>query len=284
MKLVTLSDHTGKQLQNAEQVREAHYLAHLAEYHRALDQLRGRKELASQRLRSAWKDRKIWGLLSSSLEWMAARRAKSPATPSMPIANRQEAVWAAGHEGEQLVLNTLKYQLNDLWTVMTGYRNRKGEIDLVAVGPDGIIALEIKHLNGFVYCNGDHWYRDKYDRYGNPVERGLPIADEGGRAPSRQLNEAADALQTFLQQRGIPGHVLQVVVLSHSMSSIGTMQNQTVDWVCTTETLNPGAFCRGRCNENLPEQTNKIVSLIQKDHAHSNGPRTPARKLTPMAS
>jgi Nuclease-related domain len=219
MKLVTLSDHTGTQLQNAEQIREMHYLARLAEYHGALDHLRGRREVAGQALRRAWKDRKVWGLLSGFMEWVAAKRARAPGAPSMSNANRQETVWAAGHEGEQLVVNALKYQLNDAWTVISGYRNRKGEIDLIAVGPDGIIALEIKHLNGLVSCNGDHWYRDKYDRYGNAVERGLPIADKGGRAPSRQLNESTDVLQTFLQQRGVSGYVLRVVVLSRHVQN-----------------------------------------------------------------
>ncbi len=121
------------------------------------------------------------------------------------------------------MLQALTHQLNDAWTVIAGYRNRSGEIDLVAVGPEGIAAVEIKYLNGVVSCEGDLWFRDKYDKYGNLVEQGLPVADRRGRSPSRQLNETTDTLATFLAQRKVAGHILRVVVLSHPMSRLGTM-------------------------------------------------------------
>ncbi len=60
-------------------------------------------------------------------------------------------------------------------------------------GPEGIAAIEIKHLNGVIHCRRDRWRRDKYDNYGNMVERGVAIQDRGGRSPSRQVNEVADA-------------------------------------------------------------------------------------------
>jgi hypothetical protein len=274
VRLLVLSDHTANQIHKAKQSREGQYLAAMEEYGRAKERLRHRRESATRALRSAFAERRIWATLRGLCEWVAARRANLPGAPIMPRADRQETVWAAGHEGEQLILDQLAYQLSDEWTVITGYRNHKGEIDMLAVGPDGIMALEIKHLNGVVHCNGDQWYRDKYDKYGNLVDRDIPIADNGGRAPSRQLNEAANALQAFLQKRGVNGHVLRVVVLSHGMSRIGNLHNQTVDWICTANYLNPTAYCRGRCNQNSPDEVDTVISLVRQDHAYSNKPRT----------
>ena len=66
---------------------------------------------------------------------------------------------------------------DDRWTLVGGYRNAKGELDQLLVGPNGLMAIEIKFINGRVSCDGDRWWRDKYDRYGNLVERALPIVD-----------------------------------------------------------------------------------------------------------
>ena len=154
------------------------------------------------------------------------------------------------------------------------HKNQKGEIDLIAVGASGIVAMEVKYINGVVHCDGDQWNRDKYDDWGNLVERGLPIKDHGGRAPSRQVNESADVLQNFLQRHGMPARILRVVVLSHEKSRVGQVQNQTVDWICRLRKLDLALFCRGRCTKNSAEDIEKAVSLIQQDHAdHNKGRR-----------
>jgi hypothetical protein len=121
-----------------------------------------------------------------------------------------------------------------------------------------------------LFPEGDLWFRDKYDKYGNLVEQGLPVADRRGRSPSRQLNETTDTLATFLAQRKVAGHILRVVVLSHPMSRLGTMDHQMVDWVSTVESLDLPAFCNGLCTPNSPSEIERIVGLIQKDHAFAN--------------
>jgi Nuclease-related domain len=271
--IITLSDHTVTLLKQAEQVRQTTYLAELEKHDHARELIRQRRELASEALRSAWGGHRIWGTYHAWRNWKKAMRVSPPAAPLLQWANQQEQVWAAGNNGEELVLKELKRRLAGTWTIAKGYRNHKGEIDLVAMGLDGIVALEIKYLSGVVHCDGDRWYRDKYDNYGNLIHRGVAIEDGGGRAPSRQLNEAADALQTFLHQAGISGNVLRVVVLSHDLSQIGTLQNQTVDRICRVRELDLSAFCRGRCTESWPSEIEKAVSLVQKDHAYHNKPR-----------
>jgi hypothetical protein len=197
-------------------------------------------------------------------------RASPPAAPRLQQAGDREQIWAAGNDGEELVLNELKRRLTPTWTLLKGYLNHKGEIDLVAVGPSGIVAMEVKNVSGIVHCNGDEWSRDKYDNYGNLVQCGVPIKDKGGRAPSRQLNEPADALQAFLYRQGMPANILRVVVLAHNSSEIGNVQNKTVDRICTLRDLDLPAFCRGRCTENSTADIEKAIALIRQDHAYNN--------------
>ena len=61
--------------------------------------------------------------------------------------------------------------LGDDWVLMRGYRNKLGEIDHLLFGPGGLVAIEVKNINGTVHCEGDKWRVDKYDRYGNLVEQ-----------------------------------------------------------------------------------------------------------------
>jgi hypothetical protein len=56
--------------------------------------------------------------------------------------------------------------------------------------------LDAKAINGKVCVNGDAYWPDKYVRYGSLVETRLPITDQAGRSPSRQLNEHIDMLQS----------------------------------------------------------------------------------------
>ena len=71
---------------------------------------------------------------------------------------------------------------------MRGYRNKLGEIDHLLFGPGGLVAIEVKNINGTVHCEGDKWRVDKYDRYGNLVEQ-HDLVDRGKRqrSPSVQL-------------------------------------------------------------------------------------------------
>jgi hypothetical protein len=198
-----------------------------------------------------------------------AGRSTQPAPRLLPIRqpDNQENAVAAGNQGEALVLGAFGRSLNDHWAVLKGYRNSKGETDLLAVGPDGIAAVEIKHLNGVIHCNRDRWWRDKYDKYGNLVERGLIIQDRGGRAPSRQVNEVADALEEFLSKRGIVKHIVRIVVLSHPKSTYGTMSDLTVNRVCKIGELDLPLACSVAGYKLQDAEIERIVSLVQKDHA-----------------
>lgn len=114
----------------------------------------------------------------------------------------EEAKIRSGIEGESRLDDFLRRCFDDAWTIIAGYRAHEGEIDRILVGPNGVFAFEVKNLGGVIHCDGDRWWRDKTDRYGSVVERDIPIADNGGRSPSRQINDAADALERLLRKNG----------------------------------------------------------------------------------
>jgi hypothetical protein len=93
------------------------------------------------------------------------------------------------------------------------------------------LALEIKAISGRVFCDGETWWKDKYDRYENLVETRLPIADQKGRSPSRQMNEPVDILQAQLARRSINVPIARGVVLAHESSQLGDFRNATVQFV-----------------------------------------------------
>jgi hypothetical protein len=169
----------------------------------------------------------------------------------------------AGIAGEQLVATELGRALDDDWTLLRGYRNRRGEIDQLLLGPRGLFAIEVKNLNATVDVDGDRWRADKYDNYGNLVEQ-RPVADRMGRSPSVQLNEPADDLERFLAERGQPAGIGRVVILAHRRSGLGRVRNPTVEPLTSPGDLlalignSAGRLDRG--------QRDAIAALIRRDH------------------
>jgi len=153
--------------------------------------------------------------------------------------------------------------LGDDWTLLRGYRNRGGEIDHLLLGPRGIVAIEGKHRNATVHCDGDNWRFEKYDRYGNLVERG-EICDRGGRSPSVQLNEPADLLEEFLRSRGRPVSIQRVVLFTHPRSKLGNRSHPTVHIATsTTYIIN---LLNGSPPELDAEQLARLERLIVRHH------------------
>ena len=204
------------------------------------------------------------------------RRTPGPAAGTTDL----EEKIRAGIEGEQHVAADLGRALNDDWTLLRGYRNRRGEIDHLLLGPRGLFAIEVKNLNATVYVDGERWRADKYDNYGNLVEQ-HPIADRKGRSPSEQVNEPADDLERFLGSRGQPVPVQRVVVLAHRRSRLGTVRHPTVLVGASTAYLLTlvSAPARGQLSPHQlsPHQRAEIQRLIRHDHDFHNRRRRPPR-------
>jgi ferredoxin len=179
------------------------------------------------------------------------------------IARLNRDLLMAGIAGEQLVATELGRALDDDWTLLSGYRNRRGEIDQLLLGPRGLFAIEVKNLNATVHVDGDRWRADKYDNYGNLVEQ-RPVADRMGRSPSVQLNEPADDLERFLAERGQPTGIGRVVILAHRRSGLGPVRNSTVEALTSPgDLLTLIANSASRLDHG---QRAAIAALIRRDH------------------
>jgi nuclease-like protein len=182
---------------------------------------------------------------------------------------------AAGVAGEQQVVRDLGQALGDDWVLLRGYCNRRGEIDHLLIGPPGLVAIESKHLNATVHCDGDSWRFEKFDRFGNLVALGS-ISDRGGRSPSVQLNEPADLLEQFLRTRGVTTSILRVVLLTHPSSRRGTCKHPSVHVATSALTL-------ARQLGDMPPvlgaaQRARLEELIARDHRYHEARRPSARR------
>lgn len=195
-----------------------------------------------------------------------------PPAPTPEPASQEESIWKAGSEGEAQARDALSACLPDGSLLFMGYRNRKGEIDLLAVTPDVVLVVETKTMNGAVRVAGDSWVRDKYDKYGNCVEVDLPVRDRGGRSPSAQLNAPANDLEQFIQKRGYPEcEVRRAIILTHPRARIEAVTAPTVDIICRADQL--AERLRGlkpSMANGLPVEA--IAGLIRKDHAFHAAP------------
>jgi Nuclease-related domain len=275
MRVIELSNHPGDMLTHASRHRAAAGRRALAGYEDELIKYRARVQTIRVSRDRARAQRAWWTWLRLSLStWRQKRRVpRRQVIPAAPTDTEEKL--RAGIAGEELVASELGDVLGDEWTLLRGYRNRRGEIDQLLLGPRGLFAIEVKNLNATVHVDGDRWRADKYDNYGNLVEQRV-IADRKGRSPSVQLSEPAEALERFLHARGQPVAVQRVVVLTHRRSRLGTCRNLTVQLG-----VSPGFVLRV-ASDPLDllgaRQCADIQRLISHDHEfNSKGRRTSPR-------
>jgi hypothetical protein len=265
MQVVELSNHPGDMLDDAARRRQAAERQMLSVYQDELVRQRARVQSTKvnrdrARARRAWW---TWLRLSAGA-WREQRRIPRPPIPAAGHATDQEERIKAGIAGEQQVATELGRLLDDSWTLLRGYRNRRGEIDHLLLGPRGLFAIEVKNLNATVHVDGDRWRADKYDRYGNLVQQRV-IADRLGRSPSVQLNEPADDLERFLGRRGQPAEVQRVVILTNPRSKLGMVRNPTV--LAGTSAAYVLDLAEASASRLDRAQRAALKELIQRDHA-----------------
>jgi hypothetical protein len=233
----------------------------LARHQERVDAARRARDEA--RARHRWRD---W------LRGIRAVRRERRQAPAAPLAgdraghvSDREASLAAGVAGERLAATALGRALTDEWTLLRGYRNRRGEIDLLLLGPRGLFAIEVKHYNATVNCDGDRWWADRHDSYGNFLKR-EPMTDHGGRSPSEQLSQPADVLEDFLRSRGQQVAIQRAVLLTHPRARIGTCASPTVHLAASARDILAwlDSFPPAIPDRDLPQLTRRIVH----DHEH----------------
>ena len=200
----------------------------------------------------------------------ARRAARRQQVTSAAPTNREQALRAGGN-AEQQVADDLAAALANEWLLFRGYRNARGEIDGLLLGPRGLFAYEVKYVNATVDIHGDDWRAAKFDKYGNQVEARAPMTDRGGRSPSRQLNDPASALADWLRRRGHQASIKRIVLLTHHNAQVATSRDATVQVVMSAQGLL-------RLVERAPVtlragQQAEIAELIRRDHRHFAGRR-----------
>ena len=277
MRVVELSNHPGDMLSDAARRRQGAERRALSVYDDELVRYRARVQAAKAKKDRARAGRRWWAWLRLSMTaWRVRRGIPRPPVPAAGHApygrSDLEEKIMAGIAGENLVAAELGRLLDDSWTLFRGYRNRRGEIDHLLLGPRGLFAIEVKNLNATVHIDGDRWRADKYDRYGNLVEQRV-IADRLGRSPSVQLNEPAGELARFLARQGRPAVVQRAVILAHARSRLGTVRDPTV--LAGTSAGYALDLVEASASRLDRDQRAAIADLIRRDHAfHGKRPPT----------
>lgn len=126
MRIVELSNHPGEMLQHIHLQRrtesqraQSQYEAALAQHRKDVDDLRVRRDRA--RIQRRWW---LWLRCSLAIWGQGARAPRPPLLATGPTDD--EDILTAGMNGEQAVADELGYVLDDDWTLLRGYRNRRG--------------------------------------------------------------------------------------------------------------------------------------------------------------
>lgn len=253
------------EIERANNQAEVEHQAALRQHAAEVQRLRDERDAET----NWWK--RLRGRLSV---WTAERRTPRPPRPQLlpppppppsdrPFTTNQGAKLAAGMEGEKIVANRLSEIFGDEWTLVQGYRNGHGEVDQLLLGPQGLVAIEVKHRNATVHPKGDVWRFEKFDKYGNQVKDGF-ITDGRGRSPSRQVNEIAAELEEFLARRGQPIAVGRLVVLSHPRAGLGHYEDLTVNVSTDVDFVVEVVQSLGTRLDPARQET--IEQLIVRDH------------------
>jgi len=216
MRFVPLSDHPSDMLASARREREAadgkaeqQYRRELAAYRERIGQARERRDKARNLL-----SRLRWGLTA----WWR-RFGRPPRRPAARAPSHGEEAIKGGIRGEQEVAEVLRGALSDAWVLVKGYRNRRGEIDYLLLGPGGLFAIEVKYVNGTFTITRERWRYVRLDNYGHQVGYGL-LRDARRRPPNAQLAEPLAMLEQFLASRGQPVRMRPVVLLNHPKARV----------------------------------------------------------------
>jgi len=239
----------------------AAYQARIAQARERRDKARAERDLLS-RLR--------WGLVA----WWR-RLARPPRQPLSSAPTHDEEAIKGGMKGEQEVADVLRGALGDAWALVKGYRNRRGEIDYLLLGPGGLFAIEVKYVNGTFAITRERWRYVRYDKYGNQVGAGL-LQDARRRPPNAQLAQPLAALEQFLASRGQPARMRPVVLLNHPKARISACAAD-VGVEVLTSTVALRDLVRAADEQISARKLADIERLVVRDH-HFHEERRPAVK------
>lgn len=224
-------------------------------------------------------ERKLVSWLRRGLAVWWRRLARPSRRPAAPSPSRSRSRWEeailGGIKGEQEVADVLRGALGDAWVLIKGYRNRRGEIDYLLLGPGGLFAIEVKYVNGTFAITRERWRYVRYDNYGNQVSEGL-LQDARGRPPNVQLLEPLGKLEEFLAGRGQPVRMRPVLLLNHPKARVSQCAGD-VGVEVLTSTAQLRDLARGAQGQLAARKLAEIEHLVVRDHRFHEGHRPGGR-------
>ena len=133
--------------------------------------------------------------------------------------DRRIEAYRRGEEGEEKVVEKTRRALDGHWVL---FRNvmlpgrRRSDLDIVLVGPPGVLAIEVKTLRGKYRNVGEAWHYWAGGRWRKMTK-----------SPSRQARGGAIALSEFLKADGIKTFVPAAVAWADQESRV-SVQDPTV--------------------------------------------------------
>jgi hypothetical protein len=270
MRQIVLSNHIEEVLQQRNKERDIRNAVKSENYNNELKKRQDRIDESKRLLIEAWKGWKFWQAIKNAFAYLDCRTIARPRKPFPEGPDEIDRRYFSGREGERKVDEYLQTRLNDEWVLLCGYRNFKGEIDRILVGPGGIFSIEIKNINGHVSCKGDSWARDICDRYGNRVKLNVSIVDGKGdgrkRGVSQQLNEPSDILESYLKRTLPDCRICRIVVLTHERARIGKLDDLKVDEVIVLSGWNIEITFGKSLRRLTTPEVERIVQKIESNH------------------
>lgn len=158
-----------------------------------------------------------------------------------------------GLEGERYVLDRILANLDACWVVFTNLEVfvREGDIDIVLVGPGGILAVEVKTFSRDLYVIHDDWLLFEGD---------IPEPYSGA---SRQARENAFKLQLYLEDNGFNAMLVSPIVVVASDSDVTVFDSEVEVW-CKKD-LDTQLRLLNQYETLAPEQVAIVVSILSKD-------------------
>ncbi|MEZ5406547.1 MAG: nuclease-related domain-containing protein [Acidimicrobiales bacterium] len=259
----------------ADQLSESRRAHHAAQSSQAEAEIAAME--AAARAEHARSSKPLWrrALRVASAEERAAQADQQAAGQRAAVAASQTELTtirvsqrSKGERGEQALLAALAGALSDDWMAFTGYQTKRGEADLVLVGPDGVWVVEVKNRRVRLYVAGpDRWYVDKLSSSGR-AQGQAEAHDAGGRVWGRQASEAAGALWRWLDRQGHAVPVRTAVVLMDDMAEVVLHGESGVDLV-TARVPDLLVTIQVRSTPLAAAQCRAIESLIRRDHEHT---------------
>ncbi|WP_198170692.1 nuclease-related domain-containing protein [Actinoplanes awajinensis] len=265
MQVQVLSNHSGQQLDRTiGQLREAETAAAAwrNEHGRAWNDLE-----ESRRTKPWWRHK--LGLTTVAEQEASARTQLAwhgvlTADQNRQLIDTRARQLSAGMSGEQALADGLAV-LDDSWTMLRGYRNRRGETDHLLVGPTGVWAIEVKRRRIRLHVIGEQWWYEKLTAQGRCTEVAAAV-DAGGRTWGRQVTDVAADLATWLAHNGHSLPVRTAVMIMHEQARLGRCESPDVNVVGTRVVHLLWAIERSATVLTAP-QRQEIVALIRRDHS-----------------